>query len=73
MKSAPLLILSALTSLVSARVGYVCTGSLSHPCLCLDNGVCKTLGGTPIERDNKGNFPCPTDADNIWGCYIYCD
>jgi hypothetical protein len=55
----------ALFGHVSATVGSRCTGNLAHPCLCLDHGECKAIGGTPIERDRVGNYPCPKDAGNI--------
>jgi len=73
MKLLSVLSLAGLTTLVSARVGSTCDGNLAHPCLCLDKGICKNIGGTPTERDRSGNYPCPTDPGNVWGCYIWCD
>jgi len=73
MKLLSILSLAGLTTMVSAAVGTGCSGNLAHPCLCLDKGVCKNIGGTPVERDRSGNFPCPSDPGDVWGCYIWCD
>lgn len=73
MKLLSILSLCGLTSVVSAAIGQRCSGSPPRPCLCLDNRVCKGIGGTPVEKYSGGGFPCPSDASNIWGCYIYCD
>jgi len=73
MKLLPVLIVSGLANLASAAVGGKCVGNLAHPCICLDKDLCKNyVHGTPIETENSGNYPCPADAGNIWGCYIYC-
>ena len=67
-------VFAALAAVASARVGSGCSGDLAHPCICLDKDICKnTVHGTPVERDRKGNYPCPSDPGNVWGCYIWCD
>jgi hypothetical protein len=73
MKLLSVAIFAGVAGLASASVGGFCSGSPAHPCICLDNGICKRLGGTPVERYSGGTFPCPSDPGAIWGCYIYCD
>ena len=73
MKIHSILVVAGLVAIVSARVGSRCSGNLAHPCLCLDKGECKGIGGTPAERDKNGNYPCPSDPADVWGCYIWCD
>lgn len=39
-------------------------------CICLDQNVCRNKwGGTPVQG-SPGNWPCPNDPDNVWGCEV---
>lgn len=66
-----LLALLALPAPILAAVSGRCSGSYNdNRCICLDKDVCRNRwGGTPVEGV-RGDFPCPNDPSNVWGCYI---
>ena len=70
--STTLYILGASVATVHAAVGGYCSGNPDRKCVCLDKGICAGIEGSPRERNPNGNFPCPSDPGNVWGCYIYC-
>ncbi|KAK4096229.1 hypothetical protein N658DRAFT_459074 [Parathielavia hyrcaniae] len=61
-----------LPSTVLAAVGGPCFGShRDNKCICLDKTACvNTWGGTAVQG-SPGNWPCPYDADNVWGCRVW--
>lgn len=65
----PTPILSA--SLDPRASGGRCSGAYNTDfCICLDHNACvNTYGGTTIQGGD-GAYPCPNDADNVWGCFV---
>ncbi|EUC47847.1 hypothetical protein COCMIDRAFT_24245 [Bipolaris oryzae ATCC 44560] len=62
------LLLSAAPTL--AAVGGRCSNNWGAECICLDSDECSyTWGGTPY-TGTSGNWPCPSDPENIVGCVI---
>ncbi|KAK0745756.1 hypothetical protein B0T18DRAFT_410104 [Schizothecium vesticola] len=53
----------------AAYVGGPCSGShAANSCICLDKNVCtKTWGGKAVQG-RSGDWPCPNDAADVWGC-----
>lgn len=67
MKAITMIIVAGFAALSSAAVGQKCSGDLQHPCICLEETICrKYIHGTPV----KGK--CPNDSKSVLGCYIYC-
>ncbi|KAK4168400.1 hypothetical protein QBC43DRAFT_297025 [Cladorrhinum sp. PSN259] len=57
-----------LPTTVFAVVNGRCSGSWDDKwCICLDQNVCRSQGGV-AHQGSPGNYPCPSDADNVWGC-----
>ena len=58
-------------TLALAAVNGRCSGGYNDGlCICLDHDTCTgTYNGYAVEGSG-GNYPCPSDASNIWGCYI---
>ena len=56
---------------VLAAVNGRCSGVYNDGvCICLDRGTCTgKYNGLAIEG-SAGSYPCPSDAGNVWGCYI---
>ncbi|KAK4035003.1 hypothetical protein C8A01DRAFT_38515 [Parachaetomium inaequale] len=55
---------------ILAAVGGRCSGAYDNgQCICLDHNSCGSYGGHAFEG-SAGNYPCPHDAGNIWGCYV---
>jgi len=70
MKSIILALSGLLVAPILAYVGGPCDGNYGANCICLDNNYCaNTLHGRR-EQGSPGKYPCPHDADNIWGCFI---
>jgi hypothetical protein len=65
-----LLALLALPAPILAAGGR-CSGSWNtKDCICIDHNACvNTYGGRAIQG-SPGNWPCPNDPDNVWGCSI---
>lgn len=69
MRSLVTLVFAAVPSAFAA-IGGKCSGDWGANCICLDKGVCaNTWNGRP-QQGSAGNWPCPYDADNVWGCYV---
>ncbi|KAF2183510.1 hypothetical protein K469DRAFT_751520 [Zopfia rhizophila CBS 207.26] len=53
-----------------AAVGGRCSNNWGDDCICLDRNVCRNnWGGTPY-TGSAGNWPCPSDPDNIMACIV---
>ncbi|KAK4119465.1 hypothetical protein N657DRAFT_650118 [Parathielavia appendiculata] len=51
--------------------GGRCSGSWNDDrCICIDNNECRRYGGDPIQG-SPGDWPCPSDPDNVWGCWVW--
>src|SRR4051812_22188279 len=54
-----------------AAPGGRCSNNWGDDCICLDLNVCRSRwGGTPY-TGSPGNWPCPSDPDNIMACIVY--
>ncbi|KAK4232836.1 hypothetical protein C8A03DRAFT_48411 [Achaetomium macrosporum] len=72
MKTLALLSAFVLPTAVFAAVGGRCSGSWnSDICICLDHNVCTGQYGGNAIQGSPGNYPCPNDPDNVWGCTVF--
>ncbi|KAK4119764.1 hypothetical protein N657DRAFT_674725 [Parathielavia appendiculata] len=57
---------------VLARIGGPCSGSHhNNRCICLDRNECVNRYGGRAFEGTPGNYPCPSDPGNVWGCTVY--
>ncbi|KAH6618173.1 hypothetical protein B0J18DRAFT_436700 [Chaetomium sp. MPI-SDFR-AT-0129] len=56
------------TSIIAA-VGGRCSSTWPD-CICLDRNVCESRWGGLAMEGEPGNWPCPSDPANVWGCII---
>ena len=69
MKLLSISVLLALPPFILASVGGHCAPDWFLNCICLDEGVCRSYGGTP-NPGSPGNWPCPDDPNNVMACYV---
>jgi hypothetical protein len=69
MKLASLPVLISLPSSILAAIGDPCLNGWTAGCICVDRGVCNSYGGIAVEGWS-GEYPCPNDPANVWGCYV---
>ncbi|RYP08940.1 hypothetical protein DL765_008625 [Monosporascus sp. GIB2] len=66
-----LLTLLLLPAPILAAVGGRCSGSYDdNLCICLDSDACSNQWGGTAVQGSSGDWPCPNDPDNVWGCYV---
>jgi hypothetical protein len=60
----------AMPAPILAAIGGRCSGTYNDgQCICLTRSSCSSYGGFSFEG-SPGNYPCPNDASNVWGCYV---
>lgn len=63
-------VVAALAPPILAAIGGRCSGDWGPNCICLDKDACINKWGGTAYSGKAGNWPCPNDANNIWGCKI---
>ena len=58
-------------SSIFAAINGRCSGSYDNGlCICLDKDVCRNRWGGEPYQGRPGDWPCPNDPANVWGCTI---
>ncbi|ELQ40338.1 hypothetical protein OOU_Y34scaffold00448g38 [Pyricularia oryzae Y34] len=55
---------------VLAAVGGRCASNYGANCICLNKNTCRNTYGGRAEEGSAGNWPCPSDGNDIWGCFV---
>ncbi|KAF2174810.1 hypothetical protein K469DRAFT_450414, partial [Zopfia rhizophila CBS 207.26] len=56
---------------ILAAVEGPCSGRWNDPgCICLDHNQFRNRWGGNLVQGGPGDRPCPSNPNNIWGCYV---
>jgi hypothetical protein len=70
-------LLTALVVLLAERAfadNEPCAGDWNSAgdCICINHNVCTNSYGGTAEEGSPGNYPCPNDGADVWGCVLNC-